>query len=96
MTTFTDELILSEITRIINIKCGLPAIFNILISYSVHCFSIIYILTVSSTLTDLKINLFLPLIPKGNSLIFSFHPLGLGQKKLKIFETVWSAKAQLV
>jgi len=43
--------------------------------------------SVGSTLTDLKINLFLPLIPKGNRLIFSFHPFGFGTKKLKIFET---------
>jgi hypothetical protein len=35
----------------------------------------------NSALTDLKINLFLPLIPKGNRLIFSFHPLGFGAKK---------------
>jgi hypothetical protein len=28
-------------------------------------------------------------------LIFSFRPLGLGAKMLKIFETGWSVKAEL-
>jgi hypothetical protein len=49
-----------------------------------------------SALADMKINLFFPLISKGNMLIFSFHPFGFGAKKLKIFETGCSVKVEQI
>jgi hypothetical protein len=45
--------------------------------------------TLISTLTDFKINLFLPLIPKGNRLIFQLSPFRVrGKKAEKSFKVL--------
>jgi len=43
-----------------------------------------------------KINLFLPLIPKGNRLIFQFAPFRVGANKLKNRCKMHSIKVELI